>query len=207
MFSISCFIGGIAATNGYLVETRGGCFAVDAPEGFADWLQRQGKTVDTLLLTHQHFDHVMDAALIKETHGARIAAWSAASRDLTLEDIFNAFSGMTIEVPPFVVDEVLDGRPGFSAAGVAMDLFHVPGHSPDSVCFYTRDHGVIFGGDVLFEQGIGRTDFPGGSMALLVQGIRTKLLTLPDDVRVLPGHGGETTIGEERAGNPFLDDA
>jgi glyoxylase-like metal-dependent hydrolase (beta-lactamase superfamily II) len=83
-------------------------------------------------------------------------------------------------------------------------LAHVPGHSPDSVTFYSEPEKLLLAGDVLFAGSIGRTDFPGGSLDTLLQGIKKHVLTLPDETRVLPGHGPETTVGEEREGNPYL---
>ena len=88
--------------------------------------------------------------------------------------------------------------------GSPVEIMHVPGHSPDSLCFVHRERRLAFGGDVLFQGGIGRTDFPGGSMEQLVEGIRTKLFGLDEDVTVLPGHGPPTTIGAELADNPFV---
>jgi glyoxylase-like metal-dependent hydrolase (beta-lactamase superfamily II) len=85
-----------------------------------------------------------------------------------------------------------------------LELFHVPGHSPDSLCFYLPDQKILFGGDVLFLDGVGRTDFPGGSFEQLESGIENKLWPLPDDTKVFPGHGPATTIGRERLHNPFV---
>ena len=82
---------------------------------------------------------------------------------------------------------------------------HIPGHSPDSLCFFQPELGIVFGGDVLFLDGVGRTDFPNGSSSQLIAGIKSKLLQLPDATQVLPGHGPATTIGREREENPFLD--
>jgi glyoxylase-like metal-dependent hydrolase (beta-lactamase superfamily II) len=107
-------------------------------------------------------------------------------------------------VKPFEVDELLEGKSSVEACGVAWKLFHVPGHSPDSVCFLWEAQNLLFGGDVLFRDSIGRTDFPGGSMRQLVEGIQTKLLTLPDDTLVYPGHGPHTSIGAERRENEYL---
>ena len=90
------------------------------------------------------------------------------------------------------------------AAGVTWRLYHVPGHSPDSVCFHCEEQQVLFGGDVLSQSGVGRTDFPGGSGRLLIQGIVEKLLPLPDSTAVYPGHGAPTTIGIEGLRNPYL---
>lgn len=204
MLNISSFTGGIAATNAYLLQSEHGSIVVDAPEGAHAWLQHLNVRVDAVLLTHQHFDHVMDAAAIKEAHGCKLYAFATHSISLTLEDLFAARTGIGTHVPPYAVDEVLKGRTEVTVAGIAFALLHVPGHSTDSLCFYSANEGLLLAGDVLFNGSIGRTDFPGGSMEQLLSGIEEKVLTLADETRVLPGHGDETTIGEERVGNPFL---
>lgn len=204
MLKISRFTGGLAQTNGYLVETPGGALVVDAPEGMSEWLRQRGKTVSDLLLTHQHFDHCHDAAAIQNEHGARILAFSPFSRNLTLEFLLGFASGFSFAIQEFTVNVVLEGRSEVEVGGVVWKLAHVPGHSADSVIFYGRDEEIVFGGDVLFAGSIGRTDFPGGSQDLLVAGIRRHVLTLPDETRVLPGHGPETTVGDERLDNPYI---
>ena len=102
------------------------------------------------------------------------------------------------------MDHLLEGQDSLEVAGLTFALKHVPGHSPDSLCYYLADHGLLVGGDVLFAGSIGRTDFPGGSARQLVTGIKEKLLVLPDSTRVFPGHGPETSIGEEREENGYL---
>jgi hydroxyacylglutathione hydrolase len=201
---ISFFTGGMAMTNGWLAQTGAGAVAIDAPEGMAAWLRGRGVTISALLLTHQHFDHVQDAACIQREHGAPILAFAPFSRDLTLEVLMELATGMPLMVEPFRVDELLEGRTQIEAAGVNWRLEHIPGHSPDSVTFHCPEEGILFAGDVLFSGSIGRTDFPGGSMEQLVRGVVEKLLPLPDATRVLPGHGPETTIGAERMDNPYL---
>ena len=203
MLKISCFTGGMAQTNGYLLETGPAALAVDAPEGMAEWLGQQGNKVSHLLLTHQHFDHCQDAAAIQRM-GARVLAFAPFSRELTLEFLMGFVSGTRFEVEAFTVDEVLEGKEALETAGVTWNLAHVPGHSLDSVTFYCEVEKILMGGDVLFAGSIGRTDFPGGSLPTLLQGIQKHVLSLPHDTRVLPGHGPETTIGEERDGNPYL---
>lgn len=205
MLRISTFTGGIAQTNGYLVNAPTDSFLVDAPDGAADWLRRQGVKVAHLLLTHQHFDHVQDAAAIQQEHGAKIWAFAPFSRELTLEFLMGFVSGSSFAVREFTVDEVLEGRDEIQVAGLSWKLAHIPGHSADSITFHCEAERLLFGGDVLFAGGIGRTDFPGGSLKTLLAGIEKHLLTLPDDTRVLPGHMEETTIGEERLGNPYLE--
>ena len=201
---ISLFTGGMAMTNGWLAQAGSVAVAVDAPEGMAEWLDRRGVTVSTLMLTHQHFDHVQDAALIQRGHGARVLAFADYSPELTLEVLMEMATGMRVNVEPFRVDELLEGRSQVEAAGVTWRLEHIPGHSADSLTFYSGKEGILFAGDVLFAGSIGRTDFPGGSTERLVRGIVDKLMPLPDETRVLPGHGPETTIGAERMENPFL---
>ncbi len=203
MLRITKFTGGITETNGYLCEAEGGCFVVDAPEGMGTWLAATGRTPGDLLLTHAHFDHVKDAAEMRERLGCRIWAWAAPDPDLTLERFFGVFDSL-LTVRPYGVDQILQGRESIDVCGEHLELLHVPGHSADSVVFFSSGKGVLFGGDVLMEGSVGRTDFPGGSEGLLLGGIAGKLLSLPDATRVYPGHGPETTIGRERRHNPFL---
>ncbi|MDP1589362.1 MAG: MBL fold metallo-hydrolase [Prosthecobacter sp.] len=204
MSEITTYTGGIAATNGHYLSLPGGHVLVDAPDGIAGWLKKQNLRVDALFLTHQHFDHVLDAAAVKAQHGCRVYAFAPFSRDLTLERLYGAMTGSSFSVPEFEVDEVLEGKSTLEAIGEAWRLYHVPGHSPDSVCFHLEAQNLLFGGDVLFLDGVGRTDFPGGSTQQLLTGIETKLFPLPDATRVFPGHGDDTTIGRERLENPFL---
>lgn len=204
MLDISTFTGGIAQTNGYLFTLPGGTVLVDAPEGVAAWLKKRGVKVDALLLTHQHFDHVLDAAAVRSEHGCTVHAWAPLSKDLTLEVLFGAVTGSSYSVPEFIVDEVLAGQSETRVAGERWELFHVPGHSPDSLCFYLPGEKLLFGGDVLFLDGVGRTDFPGGSFEQLVVGIETKLWPLPEDTKVYPGHGPATSIGREKVRNPYV---
>lgn len=204
MLDISTFTGGIAQTNGYLFTLPGGTVLVDAPEGVAAWLKKRGVKVDALLLTHQHFDHVLDAAAVRSDHGCTVHAWAPLSKDLTLEVLFGAVTGSSYSVPEFTVDEVLAGQSETRVAGERWELFHVPGHSPDSLCFYLPGEKLLFGGDVLFLDGVGRTDFPGGSFEQLAVGIETKLWPLPEDTNVYPGHGPATSIGRERVRNPYV---
>lgn len=204
MFRLSTFTGGMAETNGYLFQTESASLAFDAPEGMGGWLRDQNVRLDALILTHQHFDHVLDAAIIKEEHGCPILAFASFSRDLTLERLFGAVTGSQFSVDEFVVDQVLEGKDSVTVGSLDWKLLHIPGHAADALCFFQPELKIIFGGDVLFLDGVGRTDFPGGSTSQLISGIEGKLLTLPDETRVYPGHGPDTTIGREREENPFL---
>lgn len=203
------FTGGFCQTNAYLLDTGGRRLLVDAPEDCAAWLRGLGVRVDALLLTHQHFDHVMDAARIVADHGCPVVAWSQPTPELWLNRLVSQMVGWELEIAPYVVTHELGG-PGrgcgevLEMAGESFRVLHVPGHSPDSVCFYQEASARCFCGDTVFAGGIGRTDFPGGNAAGLLAGIREKLFSLPGDTVLLPGHGGLTTVADERTGNPFF---
>jgi hydroxyacylglutathione hydrolase len=199
---ITPYTGGFVQTNGYLLETPEGNFLVDAPEGIAEWIDAQGVRVDDVLLTHQHYDHVMDAAALQE-RGARLHAFAPYSTQLTLEAAARAW-GMPISVVPYQIDSLIEMERPLRLAGLDFQLAHVPGHATDAVTFYLANAGVLFSGDTLFAGSIGRTDLPGGSTQQLLAGIDRHLLTLPAETRVLSGHGPATTIGREAAQNPYL---
>jgi len=206
MLKISSFTGGIAQTNGWLLQTTSGAVAIDAPEGFSSWLAEQDVRVHTLLITHQHFDHVQDAARIKREHGARILAHDDFSRELTLDALFGFATGTSFQIESFLVDERLKGKSTVDAGGLSWRLEHVPGHASDSIVFINEENKIAFSGDVIFQDSIGRCDFPGGDIDLLLSGIQEKIMVLPDDMILYPGHGPETTVGRERECNPYLQD-
>lgn len=204
MLTPEIYTGGMLETNGYLLRLPGCTLLVDAPQGVAAWLKEQQIRVDALLLTHQHFDHVMDAALVKAAHGCPIYAWAAFDRDLTLEKYFGVMAGGLFSVPEYQVDVLLAGRSELPLGEQTGSLLHTPGHSADSLCLHLPEHACLFGGDVLFYNSIGRTDFPGGSMRQLVQSIQNQLWPLPENTRVYPGHGPSTTLEREKTANPHL---
>jgi glyoxylase-like metal-dependent hydrolase (beta-lactamase superfamily II) len=195
------FTGGPLDTNAFYYEAPEGFILFDAPmgadEAFAD------QRIDLLLLTHGHFDHVADAAAIIKRHGCRAGLHPDTLPMVSNREFFLQF-GFNLEVEPFPVDLLLDKEEPTNLLGTEFTILHVPGHCPGSICFYQPSESILVGGDVLFRGGVGRTDLPGGDTDLLFAGIRTKLLTLPDNVVVLPGHGPATSIGRERKENPDL---
>ncbi len=198
------FCGGPFQTNGYLVEGADASVLFDAPMGATRWLLDSGKRVDLLVLTHQHHDHVVDAAEISSAFACPIWAFSHPSEDLTLLSRLEEMTGQPWELEEFSVDRLLAEGDSFDAIGRHFRPLHVPGHSPDSLCFYNETDGYLIGGDVLFQGSIGRTDFPHGDHGQLLDGIRAKLWPLPGETIVYPGHGPPTRIAEEKAFNPFL---
>lgn len=197
--NITTYTGGSVQTNGYLVETSAGLLVFDAPEGINDFIGHEGKKAAHLFLTHQHFDHVEDADIIE----AQKYSYAAYDTDLVLDQRAREW-GLQINVPPFSIDEILKDRPSLKIGDIEIELLHVPGHSPDSIAFHFPSEGALFGGDALFQGGVGRTDLPHGDHKALMTSIQEKLYTLPKDTRVFPGHGPATTIGQEKRSNPFI---
>ena len=197
------FCGGIFETNCYLVEAPGGPILFDAPDGACDWLVEQEITPKLLLLTHGHFDHVPDIAKIKGRFGCPVGCHAETAPMISDPEFFRRV-GFQLEIEPVQPDFLIEATPRRDFLGLEMEVLEVPGHCPGSLCFFSREGGVLIGGDVLFASGVGRWDLPGGDGELLFKGIKEKLFPLGDDVVVLPGHGRSTTIGAERRTNPFL---
>ena len=199
---ISSYTGGFVQTNGYLIETPDGNLLVDAPQGIDGWLAKRGVRVDHLLLTHQHYDHVEAVAAVHAT-GAMLHSFADYSPELTLETLAKGW-GLPISVTPYQVDHLLDPSQSLKLAGMEIAIAHVPGHSTDSVTFYFKEQQLLFSGDTLFAGSVGRSDLPGGSGPQLLDGIAAKLLILPGNTQVFPGHGPSTTIDTEIRENPYV---
>jgi hydroxyacylglutathione hydrolase len=162
-----------------------------------------GVTLDGILLTHTHFDHVGAVAPIAKATGAEV--WVPEIEKPVLADI-NSYVPWP-EFGPFEswdAEHTLTGGEKLELAGFEIDVLFTPGHSPGHVTFHVPDEAAIFSGDVLFQGSVGRTDLPGGDPQVLMETLKTLAETLPDETTVHPGHMGITTIGAERATNPFL---
>jgi hydroxyacylglutathione hydrolase len=197
------FTGGVFDTNCFFYRSPKGGILFDAPQGADSAFANE--QVDLLLLTHGHFDHVVDGAAIIKRHGCKIGCHPATAPMIHDSNFFRNW-GFGLEIDPFTADFFLDESEGIDLLGASMTIYHVPGHCPGSLCFHILAEDVIVGGDVLFREGIGRWDLPGGDRDMLLDGIRRKLLPLDGALTVLPGHGPSTTIGWERRNNPFLAD-
>ena len=203
MLQFQTFIGGIFDTNGYLIRTSEGNILIDAPTGASDWIRDLGVRLDLLVLTHGHPDHFDDAAKLKALCKCQVAFHKDSVPLITDSDFFKN-KGFFFEPQPVQPDFLIEETAKIDLCGMLFSVLLVPGHCPGSLCFYSADHQILFAGDVLFAGSIGRTDFPGGDHQLLLRGIREKIFSLPDNTTVLSGHGPQTTIGEERENNPFL---
>jgi len=197
------FTGGIFNTNGYLIETPAGGVLVDAPEGAAEAFA--GERITHLLLTHGHYDHVVDAARIQREHHCAIYFHPDTAPLVATSDAFRRF-GFALDIEPFQADHLITGGPAQAFGAIAFDVLEVPGHCPGSLAFHHVASGMVFSGDVLFAGGIGRWDLPGGDLEELKHRIRSQLFPLADATRVFPGHGPETTVGREKRTNPFFQD-
>lgn len=195
-------------TNCYLLAcTATGQAAVIDPawdgRAILDQATAQGWTISHILLTHAHFDHVGGLAELKELTGAPIYAHPDSAPMLARAPAAGAMWGIHVDPPPPADQPLAEGQ-ALSIGELRPVVLFTPGHAPGHVCFYLAEDGLVFDGDVLFQGSIGRTDLPGGDYDVLIASIRDKLLPLPDETYVLSGHGGVTTIGEERRHNPFL---
>jgi glyoxylase-like metal-dependent hydrolase (beta-lactamase superfamily II) len=201
MLQFKSFTGGPYETNSFLVQAPGGGVLFDAPQG-AD-AEFSGEKIGLLVLTHGHWDHTSDAAAIQRRHGCAVACHAETVPMLTEGDFFER-SGFPLWIETLQPDRILGEGAGQNFLGLTLNVLEVPGHCPGSLCFHAPTEGVLIGGDVLFRSGIGRWDLPGGDGELLVRGIREKIFPLPEATVVWPGHGPATTVGEERASNPFV---
>lgn len=166
-------------------------------------LRRRDVELAAILQTHAHGDHIAALPEVVSATGAPVYLHPDARGMLeSAEENLSAFAGIPITAP-VATRPALDGD-RLELLGRPVAVLHTPGHAPGSVCYHFVDDGIVFTGDALFQGSIGRTDFPGGSLETLLAGIRSRLLVLPDETVVHPGHMGATTIGRERATNPFL---
>lgn len=198
---IDVFTGGLFDTNCFFLRQHG--ILIDAPQDAAGWLQARGYKVRTLLLTHGHIDHVWDAARIQREHGCRVGCHAECVPMIGEPDFFQRL-GFNWEIETLSADFLIAETGSLLVEGVDFQTFDLPGHCPGSLGFLWKAERILFGGDVLFAGSIGRADLPGGDLEVLLQSIHTKLMPLPDDLRLLPGHGPATTIGIEREHNPYV---
>jgi hydroxyacylglutathione hydrolase len=205
---LETFEAGPVATNGYLVaDRRGGqSLVIDAPQGAATAMLEQAREwnspIRVLLNTHAHWDHFWDNADIVRLTGAKFGIHRDSAPLLTIPQ--TRMFGLDIDIEPVTPDFFLEEGQPLMVGDLKFEVLHCPGHCPGSVVLFEPRERVVFVGDVLFAGSVGRTDLPGGDTETLLRSIREKLLPLDDDVRVFPGHGPVTTIGEERRHNPFL---
>lgn len=174
----------------------------DSAEFLAEKINQKDLKPKAVLLTHGHFDHAMAAEELAEIYGIKIYAHEA-EKDTLKQPGLNA-SGMIGRRDSYRADIFVKDGEVLNLGGMELKVLHTPGHTEGGCCYYAEKEQVLFSGDTLFCQSVGRTDFPRGSMSQLIRSIKEKLLLLPNTVKVYPGHMGVTTIGMERSSNPFI---
>jgi glyoxylase-like metal-dependent hydrolase (beta-lactamase superfamily II) len=201
---------GAFETNCYILrenDTGTDCLIVDTgleAGELVEFLQEHSLNPIAVVLTHGHADHITGVNVLRESFPVikvyihkLDAAMLAGGMD-NLSDL----AGVRVKTKP--ADVLLEEGDIIELAGIRLEVLHTPGHTPGGISLCARDEGIVFVGDTLFADSVGRTDFPGASDSTLINCIREKLLKLPEDTKVLPGHGPTTTIGREKRHNPFL---
>ena len=197
-------------TNCYIVRSTDAaseCLIIDTgldTGPLMEFIDRGKLRPVALILTHGHIDHIAGVDILREKFPSlKIYIHKLDARLLT--DAVGNLSVMTgRSMTAGNADCLIDEPEVIDEAGICLRVIHTPGHTPGGICLYNEQEGVIFVGDTLFADSVGRTDFPNGDHEQLIAGIKQKLLVLPDETAVYPGHGGRTTIGREKARNPFL---
>lgn len=200
MFASNCYIVGSEATKEGMIIDPGA-------EGdvILEHAKELGLDIKLIAATHAHIDHVGALRAVKEATGATFAIHEADANQKVMQGMTRMLGALTRSLsPPPKPDRLLKDGDTLEIGDLSFTVIHTPGHSPGGISIY--GHGVVFSGDTLFNFGIGRTDFPGCSYEKLMDSIHSKLMTLPDETIVLPGHGPHTSIAIERQYNPFLRD-
>jgi glyoxylase-like metal-dependent hydrolase (beta-lactamase superfamily II) len=201
---------GLYETSCYVLRkdtTQSECVVIDTgldADGMVEYLAAKKLEPAAIILTHGHADHIGGVAKVKGKYSdARIYIHQADASMLTnRQDNLSSFAGVMIEAPEADV-QVKDGDI-IEEAQIKLTVIHTPGHTPGGMSLLCRDEAVVFTGDTLFADSVGRSDFPGGSMPRLIESIKTRLFVLPDETVVYPGHGPKTNIGHEKKHNPFV---
>jgi glyoxylase-like metal-dependent hydrolase (beta-lactamase superfamily II) len=208
VIDVQMFTVGMVQENCFLVRPRGGDHAVIVDPGeeaprLLQAIEDAGVTLDAILLTHTHFDHVGAVAPIARATGAPV--YCPLLEVPVLQDVmaFVPWPGFG-PYESWDPEQTVQGGETLDLAGLTLDVVFTPGHSPGHVTYAIRGEQALLSGDVLFQSSVGRTDLPGGDTATLMRSIATLLERFDDETRVYPGHMGITTLGAERATNPFL---
>lgn len=215
MLKIAKFEFSLFGINTYAVydPKEGKCVIVDPgminteeENAIVNFIERNNLTVTNIINTHLHVDHAVGVSFAKKRFGVPVLGHKDDEfLGKRLQMQADAF-GIMEKIEDVSIDTYLKEGDIIKVGSGKLEVLHVPGHSPGSIALYDKEDGFVITGDALFQGSVGRTDLPGGNGTQLIEAIRENLLTLPDSTVVYPGHGPATTIGRERAANPFLAD-
>ena len=195
---VNCFLLGCETTREGVIVDPG-----SDPEKILAAVEKQGLTIRQVINTHGHFDHVGGNSRVLSATGASLLVHGGDVPFLSRAVDTAAMYGLVTENSP-PPGRLLEDGMLLTFGEYGMRVLHTPGHTPGGCCLYLESEGKVITGDTLFADGVGRTDFPGSSHEALVEGIRSKLFTLPESTVVYPGHGPATTIGHEKRYNPYI---
>jgi hydroxyacylglutathione hydrolase len=197
-FQENCYVIGDEETNEGAIVDPG-----DEAARIALAVEQTGLDIGQILVTHAHIDHVGAVAALAEEYACPVLMHAEAKPMLEQLPTQAMMMGLRFGKVP-AVDRYIEDEEVLEVGGLKLASLYTPGHAPGHLAFYVEDEELLLSGDALFAGSVGRTDLFGGSMEVLMRSINERLLTLPDETRVYPGHGPQTTIGTERAHNPFL---
>ena len=213
MLNLQRFVVNMIEENCYLLwDETGEAALVDCGayfdedrEHIRNFIAERKLNVRLHLLTHGHFDHIFGAQFVADTYGllpqmAKTEAENYSSQKEQLRAFLRR--DLPLSIPP--IGKLLDDNEKVRFGNQEFTVIYTPGHTPGGICYYNAEAKILLSGDSLFQGSIGRTDFPGGNGRDLVESLSRRVLTLPEDVTVFPGHGPETTIGEEKRHNPYF---
>jgi glyoxylase-like metal-dependent hydrolase (beta-lactamase superfamily II) len=188
-------------------ESSRSCLLIDPglnPEPLIHFLNHNHLTPEVIVITHGHADHIGGVETVRQQWPSVKVAISQADAEMLTSPTKNLSILAEVMVQARPAEIVFTDERSFEAAGLHFEILYTPGHSPGGICLYNSEEGIVFCGDTLFAGSVGRSDFPGGDHALLIDRIKHKLLILPEQTRIYPGHGPTTTIRTEKRHNPFL---
>ena len=193
-------------TNCYIVNEEGkdSCLVIDPGDEakkIAEYIQKRNKKMEAILLTHGHFDHIIGVRELMSLLGGKLYAYQD-EKELLMDPQLNVSDQIGYEMS-LEADVPLRDHQKITVAGMTFEVIHTPGHTKGSCCYYSEEHQTLFSGDTIFMESVGRTDLPTGNERELIDSVRNRVLTLPSNVKIYPGHGPETNVAYEVANNPY----